>query len=52
MTTDKIYYLIRVAKKKQLINNQQKKTLIGQVKVGEVEAAHKGLIKIVNRNFI
>lgn len=44
-----VYRSIRIAKQKKLINNQQKKTLVGQVKSGDFESANKGLKKIVKR---
>lgn len=49
MNKHTVYMSIRIAKQKKLITNQQKKTLIGQIKAGEITAANKGLKKIVKR---
>lgn len=49
MDEEKVYRSIRIAKQRKVITNQQKKTLIGQVKAGDVVGANNGLLKIVKR---
>jgi hypothetical protein len=50
--TKQIAFIKKVAMYNQVLTKQQRRTLIGQATKGEVEAAEKGLSKILKRRSI
>ncbi len=48
ITPPQAYHLLRLSRKK--LTRQQRKTLCGQIRAGDVTGAVKGLEKIIKRN--